>query len=731
MKRSWVIVLLFPAILAVYLAVAVQARAATAVDPTKVTHFVLTTSTTTTAGTSSTVTVKAESASNKVVTSFHATVSFTSTDRLATLPGPYTFTQADKGQHTFSVALRTAGSETLTARDTAVPTIAGSTTIFVTPGPLAGFSLSGPTSIGAGTPFTETVTEVDAFGNTDPYTTTGGFSSTDSQATLPPNFTFTQADDGSHAFSITLRTAGSQTLTASDAAAPTITGSTTIFVTPGPLAGFSLSGPTSIGAGTPFTETVTEVDAFGNTDPVNGITVVFGSSDTQATKPETDTFTLTDAGVVTETYTLRTAGNQAITTSDTAVPTITGSTTILVTPGPLAGFSLSGPASIGAGTPFTETVTEVDAFGNTDPYTMTGGFSSTDSQASLPEPYTFTQADDGSHAFSVTLRTAGSQTLTARDTAAPTIAGSTTILVTPGPLAGFSLSGPTSIGAGTPFTETVTEVDAFGNTDPVSGITTAFTDTDPLATRPVTTTYTLADDGVVTETYTLRTAGTQAISATVVGAPTIGGTATVSVTPGPLAALSFTAPITLTATAGITVSSFLREVDAFGNTTPSVTTVTFGSSDSRVTLPPNYTFTLADNGIHTFPFILFTAGSRTLTATVVGAPSIAGSTTITVLPGPLDHFAVGAPATDPSGTAITVFVTAQDAYNNTVTSYTGNPQVTCTDPSAEFVPASLTFTSSNKGVVVFTMIPVTPGSTTLTVTDTNTGATGKAIIEVT
>ena len=73
----------------------------------------------------------------------------------------------------------------------------------------------------------DTVTALDQFNNVATgYTGTVHFTSSDGQATLPTNYTFTGADKGKHTFTsaFTLFTAGSQSLTATDAATSTILG---------------------------------------------------------------------------------------------------------------------------------------------------------------------------------------------------------------------------------------------------------------------------------------------------------------------------------------------------------------------------------------------------------------------------------------------------------------------------------------------------------------------------
>ena len=71
-----------------------------------------------------------------------------------------------------------------------------------------------------------TVTADDAGGNvTTGYTGTVHFTSSDAQAVLPANYTFTGGDAGTHIFSVTLKTAGTQSITATDTVTGSITGS--------------------------------------------------------------------------------------------------------------------------------------------------------------------------------------------------------------------------------------------------------------------------------------------------------------------------------------------------------------------------------------------------------------------------------------------------------------------------------------------------------------------------
>jgi hypothetical protein len=88
---------------------------------------------------------------------------------------------------------------------------------------------------GSGDPANITVTAYDTnYALGTGYRGTVHFSSTDGSATLPSNYTFTAADNGTHTFSgaLTLRTVGRQTVTAADVADATIIGTRTVSVGP-------------------------------------------------------------------------------------------------------------------------------------------------------------------------------------------------------------------------------------------------------------------------------------------------------------------------------------------------------------------------------------------------------------------------------------------------------------------------------------------------------------------
>ena len=254
------------------------------------------------------------------------------------------------------------------------------------------FVLAAPATATAGTSFSFTVTAEDQYGNTATgYTGTVGFTSSDTAAVLPANYTFVAADDGVHTFTdgATLDTAGSQTLTATDTVNTSVLGtSSSITVSAAAATQFVVTAPATATAGTSLSFTVTAEDQYGNTATGYTGTVAFTSSDTAAVLPADAT--LTD-GVGTFTATLETAGSQTLTATDTVNASFLGtSSSITVSAAAATHFVVAAPATATAGTPLTFTVTAEDQYGNTATgYTGTVGFTSSDTAAVLPANYNF------------------------------------------------------------------------------------------------------------------------------------------------------------------------------------------------------------------------------------------------------------------------------------------------------------------------------------------------------
>jgi hypothetical protein len=90
---------------------------------------------------------------------------------------------------------------------------------------------------------------------------------------------------------------------------------------------------------------------------------------------------------------------------------------VVVIGGPVDHLTLNAPTIASSGTPFSITARAEDIYGNTaSGYTGTVSFSSSDPDAFLPTPYTFTSADLGAKTLGrVILRATGTQTITVTD----------------------------------------------------------------------------------------------------------------------------------------------------------------------------------------------------------------------------------------------------------------------------------------------------------------------------
>jgi hypothetical protein len=296
--------------------------------PAQVTHYSVSAPATVVADSAFNVTVKAVSDFGNTIDGYIGTVHFSSSDGQAILPSDYTFTSEDAGVHTFTVTLKTAGAQSITATGTTDGLTGSATGIVVSPAAASTLTLTGvPTSVTAGGPFSLIVTARDPFNNiATGYRSTMTLTSTDSQATLPANYTFTAADAGVHTLSnLILRTAGSRTVTAQDTADGTITGSSTVTVNPAVADHFGVSASGHVTAGTALDLTVTALDAFNNTATSYTRAVSLTSTDASAVLPHDYTFTAADQGVHTfNGVTLKTAGTQTVTATGTRIPADTG-----------------------------------------------------------------------------------------------------------------------------------------------------------------------------------------------------------------------------------------------------------------------------------------------------------------------------------------------------------------------------------------------------------------------
>jgi plastocyanin len=214
-------------------------------------------------------------------------------------------------------------------------------TIHVKPPSATQLLVTAQASVTAGSPFDLTVTALDTNGNIVPsYAGTVTFTSSDPfPGVLPANYTFTPADQGTHTFSggVTFFTGGSQTLTAQDTGASSISGTATIAVSAAPANHLFIAAPPTAVSGTPFDVMVAALDAYGNVDInyVGTVTWVTNDTDPGVILPADYAFLATDSGVhiFPGGVTLVRLGDQTLTATDT-VSGIAGSAIVTVGPGP-------------------------------------------------------------------------------------------------------------------------------------------------------------------------------------------------------------------------------------------------------------------------------------------------------------------------------------------------------------------------------------------------------------
>jgi ELWxxDGT repeat protein len=276
--------------------------------------------------------------------------------------------------------------------------------------------------------------------------------------------------------------------------------------------------PAIVTAGMAGSFTVTAKNADGSTNTTYRGAVHFSGSDPQAILPPNYAFTAADNGVHTFSATLKTAGSQSITVSDTVVPSGAGTQAgITVKAVAASRFTVAGfPSPTTAGVAGSFTVTARDAFGNlATSYTGTVRFTSSDAQAVVPGNYTFVAGDAGIHTFSATLKTAGTQSLTATDTVSATIVGTQSVTVNPAAARRLIVTAPSTVNAGAKFSLTLTAVDAYGNVATGYLGTINFRSSDSTASLPASYTFTAADLGVHTFTgLVLRKKGEPTITVT-------------------------------------------------------------------------------------------------------------------------------------------------------------------------------------------------------------------------
>ncbi len=355
----------------------------------------------------------------KLDTAYLGSVLLTSSDPQTT-PTSGSF-QSGKGAITLSIALDTAGKQTVTVADTTLPSDkASSNAVTVTGLPLNldHFLITGmPASDVVNVPHTVTITAVNAAGQTvTNFSGTVTLTSSDGSIDLP--VVFPVKNNGVEKVSVTFTSTGTETLNASGGG-KTGTETNIVVVSPATHLGIKVSPPTIV-AGKQVTFTVTGLTSANKTDILfnDALQVTTSDPNAQIGLP------VVANGVETFEIAFTTAGTQTITVADLARQALMG-TSQKVTVSAAAVSQLvvtSSPLFAIAGSPVSVTVTAEDPFGNpvltgfTDKVTLSTG-----------QSYTFKNSDHGKHVFTPTFSAAGMQTLSASDSVPANVTASSPV----------------------------------------------------------------------------------------------------------------------------------------------------------------------------------------------------------------------------------------------------------------------------------------------------------------
>jgi hypothetical protein len=541
-----------------------------------------------------------------------------------------------------------------TSNAQSLPIIAGAATTFA----LSGF----PGTTIAGAPHTVTVTAKDSIGNTaTAYTGAVSLGSSDFAA---PAFSITLAH-GIGTATVTLKTAGAQSITAHDIVSPSIVGTQGgITVTPATAAAVTANPgttPQSARVGTAFIAplAVTIRDAFGNV--IAGASVLFAAPASGASGAFTGSATVTtnSGGVATApafTANATAGAYSVVATVSGATPAMFAMTNLPAPTGSIVA-TTGTPQSVAVGRAFAAPFTALvkDSGGNP----VAAGVSVTFAAPASGASGTFVGGGTTATALTVAGGTATSPAFNANAVAGGySVAASAPGVAAP---ALFNLtntaSSPAAIApvAGTPQHAPITTAfpvalaarvtDATGN--PVGGATVTFTAPasgagGAFAGGVSTATTTVSGVATATAFTANTTAGDYIVTASVAGASGASSFNLVN-TPGAVASFTFS-PLAASNKTGTAQSATalatqvstplaitVTALDAGGNIATNYTgTIHFASSDPQAALPANYAFTSADAGAQSFAVTLKSAGAQSITISDASSSAATGTVSVAV-----------------------------------------------------------------------------------------------------
>ncbi|MHA8056046.1 hypothetical protein VR611_08880, partial [Aquirufa nivalisilvae] len=796
------------------------------VNPGAATRLVVTGTGTQTAGASNSITITAKDASGNTVTTYTGSKNLTfsgatSSSSPVTTPkvtnssatdiafGTATALTFASGAVTTNMKLYNVESAVVAVTDGSISAAgADRLTVAVSASTMTklAVSLTSPQINGTAFTGTNTLTAQDAYGNTvttfaantNNVTVTTSLTGTVSGLGSGVNNVLNQAGDFvsgvANLTSLGLKftgTSGAGTFTFTPASGTAAT-SSSVTVNPGAATKLAVTGTGTQTAGGSQTVTVTAQDASGNTVTTytGAKNITFSgaaASPSPATTPTvagtnfgTATSLTFTAGVATGSMILYKAESATVNATDGTINSNTGGTlNVTVSPSTMTklAVSLTSPQINGTAFTGTNTLTALDAYGNTATgfsaagnnitvtTTLTGAITGLSGTNKLSSAGDFTSGVANLTSLGLTFTgTTGAGTFTFTPVSGTAITSSS-VTVNSGAATKLVVTGTGTQTAGGSQTVTVTAKDASGNTVTTytgaknitfSGATASsspVTNPTVAATNFGTATSLTFTAGVATGSMVLYKAESATVNATdgTINSNT-GGTLNVTVSPSTMTklAVSLTSPqINGTAFTG---TNTLTAQDAYGNTV-----TTFAANTNNVTVTTSLTGTISGlgSGVNnvlnqagdfvsgvanlTSLGLKFTGTSGAGTFTFTPASGTAAtSSSVTVNSGAATKLVVTGTGTQTAGGSQTVTVTAKDASGNTVTTYTGAKNITFSGATASPSPAttptvaatnfgtatSLTFTA---GVATGSMVLYKAESATVNATDgtinSNTGGT--------
>ena len=459
---------------------------------------------------------------------------------------------------------------------------------------------------------------------------------------------------------------------------------------------------------------VTALDADGNVDTTYSGTVHLTSTDAKAkvylgansTGPMPTDFTLT-AGILEKDISLYTAGDQTFTATDTANPSITGTSGITTVSSsyPVRATISGAPSRVSPGQLFTVSVRVYDAYDNE----VTGTDYPLDMFVDCSDPSAYTPFYinyEGDYDFA--FNTLGGQSVHLNSINYGISLGFGSSVV--GGAASFSVytQGSSGPSVGKPIQMYLQAEDEIGQDTPFYNGTAHLTSGDPNAILPADVTFV---NGVATPTVTFMTPGSHTFTVVDSGNSAITGQSDIFVS-DPATSYSVSVPpnsplhhsVTVTASA----KEFLGNVVGDYNGTANITT-----SDPAATVPTQVTFT---SGQATFDVTFNTTGNRTITLTAQSDSSVTGTGSTSVFL-PATKYVMTAPSPITAGVYFMAHITALDSANKPIPNYTGTAHFISSDPKAVLPPDTV----FKNGAADVRVTLKTSGRQTLTAVDTANG----------